>query len=251
MATEAGLAGTLTEAAPGALTRMYYKHRAILGAAPALAVAASPSFMGKVVSVDGFDAVQAAAAEGRGLVIAGTHFGSLGITPALLVRKGYRVLVLRDQQFERLLNTRYAKQFFLGAEPLFLDMNNPESVNKALLRCARALREGAIIAYTVDGRHGSRFQEGKLFGHQVQVRTALVELAMRSNSPVLYAFSFVDAGRIRVQMAAPVRLKSEDELAKWCWDFCSCWEHLLLNHPQSTSWHRTDLELLAASEKGF
>src|SRR5690606_19848150 len=145
------------------ISRGHSFQRPIYGAAPALVASSSTSFQTAFYEVSNILAA-VESAQGKGVVIVGTHVGSLGITPAMLVQKGLRVLILRDQQFESLVNTRHGRQFFLGAEPVFLDINQPNSVNRAMIRCAKALREGAVIAYTADARHGSHYRTGKVFG---------------------------------------------------------------------------------------
>lgn len=236
-------ASPLATTAPGTLTRQYFAARAFLDAAPPLVTRGNAAFLDKFAVLSNPDALRQAAGQGLGMVIMGMHTGAPGISAALLAKLGLRVIILRDQQFARYRGTLHDEAFFLGAEPVFLDENNPASVNAALLKCAKALRQGAVIAFTGDAGHGARTRSINIFGRPLQVRTALIELAMRTGCPVTYALSHPQGPRLALDIGAPRLLGSDAELQNWLEEFAMIWEKYLAEHPECFSWQEAELLL--------
>lgn len=248
-ARRAGFSAALTNTPPEVITRQWFAHRALLGVAPLLMADAPPVFCEKLIKLEPSVDSLKNQLEGKGLVIAATHYGSMGITPALLVREGLRVVILRDASFRPLLETPHARQFFLGAEPLFLDAARPDSITKTLLSCARALKSGAVIAYTADARHGQHGADTRVLGCPVQLRTALIELAMKTGTPVTYGYSHVEDGRVHCSLAPPRQLHSPDDLAHWAQTMADDWQRMILHHPTGISWSLADMEILDCIKK--
>lgn len=240
--------GVLTEATPAELTRGYFAARSLSGIAPGLCAQGSDRFVDSLAVVKNFDSLRATVDEGRGLVIASTHMGAMGVASARLVRQGVPVVILRDEQFRALEGTPHGRQFFLGARPIFLDAQDPSSVNTALLACARALRRGEVISYTVDAGHGGRYREGTVLGRRVEVRTALIELAARCGSPVISAFSYARGNRVHVDLSDAAVLKDAADVQEWTATFCTMWERHYLEHPTSVTWSQADVALASNTE---
>jgi len=107
-ARRAGFSGALTNTPPEAITRQWFAHRALLGVAPLLIADAPPAFCEKLINLEPSVDSLKNQLEGKGLVIAATHYGSMGITPALLVREGLRVVILRDASFSSAQNPSFS-----------------------------------------------------------------------------------------------------------------------------------------------
>ena len=242
-ARESGRTGPLTEIPPAKLTRLYFQHRSLAGIAPVLCVENNTRFQESMVVTENFSALSEAAWAGRGLVVASTHMGAMGIATALITQENIPVIILRDEHFRVLEGTRHGKRFFLGARPIFLEGGDPTSVSKALLTCARHLRNGGVVCYTVDGGHGNRYYEGKVFNRTVELRTGLVELAIRCGSPVVSVFSHIQQDHVHVRVSDAEMLTTKEDMARWCRTFCADWENAYLNQPTAVTWVDTDRKL--------
>jgi KDO2-lipid IV(A) lauroyltransferase len=165
--------------------------------------------------VDGRHHLDAAAAEGKGIILLGNHFGGHLMPAHWVARKGYdwRLVMERPHHVSRLLRSRFDDDGPLGQKGLFLSRKaDPRESACALLRAARVLKAGMLVYMASDVRRvGPQAVSAAFLGHPHGFSATWVALGALSGAPVVPTFCRMrDDGTHRLEFLPPLRIPPED-----------------------------------------
>lgn len=130
---------------------------------------------------EGRDALDAALAEGKGVILVTQHTGSWEAGGVYLRFLGYRLHVVAGVQLSKLL-TGAVKE---AKERLGIEVINPEDPPRKLLR---ALASGGILALLVDGNIYTGGAEVVFFGRNIRLPEGPARLARASGAPIVAGY---------------------------------------------------------------
>jgi KDO2-lipid IV(A) lauroyltransferase len=152
---------------------------------------------------EGKEALDAAIAEGKGVILITQHTGSWETGAVFLNEMGYRLHVVAGVQLSPLL-THAAKK---AKEKIGIEVINPEDSSRKLIR---ALSSGGILALLVDGNVYTGGTEVVFFGRPMRLPEGPARLARASGAPILAGYCRrLAAGRYRIHLE---RIVSVDEI---------------------------------------
>ena len=197
---EAAFGTTLTTERRDAIARASFSHLgALIGDATHFhAHLATPT--DRLVVYEGVEHLEAAAAEGRGVLVFSGHFGHWELIALLQHRLGVPMTMVVSP----LVNRRWDRFITrLRSAP----GNQVLSKRNAARPILKALREARAIAILIDQNvrgEGGLFID--FFGRPASTTPALATLAFRSGAPIVPVFSwFRPDGRLHVSYRAPIR----------------------------------------------
>jgi lauroyl/myristoyl acyltransferase len=149
-------------------------------------------FFGRV-EVRGEEHLRAALAQGRGVILAGSHLGPHLVASHWLYRREFelRMLIQRPAYVSRLLNKHWdAAVGPLAQEGFFLNRElSSEEGSKRIFRTRAALREGMAVYLKADVPWiGSNTRPGRLLGYERTFQSLWAEFAALFRTPVVVVF---------------------------------------------------------------
>ncbi len=171
----------------------------------------------KFVRPLGFENVENALKQGKGVVIVTGHLGNWEWGAALLTYLGYKAIVIATR-FKNEFVTRYFynKRTRQGLEVVYLE----EAVRKSL----RKLKNNGIVAIVGDRDYTNQGMEIAVFGKMMKFPTGALILALRAGAPVVPCFA-IRRGMCKydVIFSSPIEMESKgykqeefkDDLIKW------------------------------------
>jgi KDO2-lipid IV(A) lauroyltransferase len=155
--------------------------------------------LGRIVRFDGWERYEAAAALGKGVVVAVGHFGNWELLMRACGRRGVKLTVLR-----RDLKDAWSKRLFAGRRKAGVG----ELLDKGVAGDAVALlRRGETLALAVD--QNMQLKKGvfvDFFGTPACTTPAPAVLSLRTGAPLIAAFPIREAdGTHRVLVEGPFR----------------------------------------------
>jgi KDO2-lipid IV(A) lauroyltransferase len=147
--------------------------------------AGHPHMIKDRVSIEGREHLEAALAQGKGVVAVTAHFGNFPLMLTKFAQEGYPIHILmrrmRDPKIDAFF---YAKRTQLGLKSIY---NNPRGL--CVQNCLKALRNNEILFMLIDqhfGSHGGVLVD--FFGRKAATATGPIVLASRTQSPILPIF---------------------------------------------------------------
>jgi KDO2-lipid IV(A) lauroyltransferase len=158
--------------------------------------------------VVGRDALDAALAEGRGVILLGNHFGAHLMPAHWLVRQGYplRLFMERPRHVSRFLTRSFETDGPLGQRKLFISRRaTPAEAAGSILRAARILKAGLIVNLAGDVRWAGPHTTPAVFlGRPYTFSSTWVALAAMSGAPVVPVFCRMEpSGAYRLEFLPP------------------------------------------------
>ncbi len=154
----------------------------------------------QLVEAEGWQHLEAALSQGKGLILATAHLGNLEITPHVLALRGLTVFA----PVERLEPPRlfdYICRLRVSHGLRLLPVDGP------LLTLVRALRQGQVVALAADLDVTASGQMVNFFGTPTFLPTGYVRLALRTGAPILCAFTErLPNNRFRAYALPPLNL---------------------------------------------
>ena len=131
---------------------------------------------------DGMEAIEAAAQEGRPLVLVGGHFGNYEAARAVLIRRGLMVGGLYRPMNNRFFNRRYVRQMERIGEPVY-----PKSVS-GTKQLVRYLDSGGI-AVILNDQHAGEGMATPFLGRPAKTSLAPAKFALKYEAPLIPFFA--------------------------------------------------------------
>lgn len=193
--------------------------------------------------VEGFGPVAEILDSGRGVVLAGAHFGAHLSGLHWLYRRGLspRLLVQRPRHVSDFLNRKFDEDGPYPQRELFLkrEISGPEAVNRVML-ARSALRAGMPLYVNGDIPWvGPNTRRGRLLGETFSFLSMWTDLATLTRAPVATMFcGFLPGGRHRLVFGPPREFRpgSEPELME---DYLRALERAIAESPGDAVAHLT------------
>jgi KDO2-lipid IV(A) lauroyltransferase len=166
--------------------------------------------------VEGRGALDASLADGKGVILLASHFGSPGLLVAGLVFRGYwlhQVLTLTPPPHYR--TWRWMERAIMQAKLQCWRHDNVGfefwQPGRYLRPLYRKLQQGAIVVLYGDGARGEHFTRVNFLGFPLSLSVGPFRIAARARVPLIPAFIIRDAeGRHRIILEAPIMLPDEE-----------------------------------------
>lgn len=149
--------------------------------------------------IEGRERLDEAVAEGKGVVLLCSHFGSHMMPAHWLAREGYpfRLFMERPRTISRLLERGFDSDGPTGQQKLFISRrSNPKESAGAIMRAARVLNAGMILMIAGDVRWtGPQTSPGTFLGKPYTFSNTWVRLASLSKAPIVPVFCRIEPDR--------------------------------------------------------
>ncbi|MBE0618126.1 MAG: lysophospholipid acyltransferase family protein, partial [Proteobacteria bacterium] len=152
---------------------------------------------------EGLENLDAALAEGRGVLVLTAHLGNWELGGLAMAARGYPFFAVGRRQANPLIDRRVAhlRESFGGTL-----IHHREAVRPVL----RALRQGALVAFLMDQRALSREAvRSHFFGQPVATNQGLALLALKTGAPVVPGFDERVDGRHVIRFHPALRPPTE------------------------------------------
>ena len=153
----------------------------------------------ELVKKTGWEHFVAAAAQGRGVIVASAHLGPISVVGQVLVAYDYPVVLpieVERSEFQRAVN-RARRGMGLQLVPV-----------ETPLAVYRALKEGKVFGVLADRAVTRVGERVPFFGRDVLLPSAHVALSLRTGAPLIPAFSGRDGAQLTASFEPPLELES-------------------------------------------
>ena len=159
-----------------------------------------PEAIDALVDVHGYQHLQEALVQGRGVIVVSLHLGNYDLVGQVIAARGCRLTVPAERvEPEQLFNFLMAERRSQGI--------NVIPIERAPREMLRALRAGEAVGITADRNIAGKSLAVDFFGQPAILPRGPAALARHSASPVLMAVgSRLPAGRFRGEISAPLCL---------------------------------------------
>jgi KDO2-lipid IV(A) lauroyltransferase len=194
--------------------------------------------------VQGRDYLDAALAEGRGVLLLFNHFGACLMPAHWLVREGYplRWFTERPRHISKLVEQSFQTDGPLGQAKLFMSRKSgPVEGGAAIRRAVRLLKAGMVVQVAGDVRWtGARTAPGTFLGRTYTFTTTWITLAALTGAPVVPAFAVMDPdGTYRIEFLQPFHVPEEatsaEGASRWVQAYLDLIEERVRRHPDNSS----------------
>lgn len=189
--------------------------------------------LGARIPVDGVERINAAQAEGRGMILALPHLGNWEVAGSVGIRLGLDLLAVA----EALPNRRITDWFVAVRDQFGIEVVLAEKGTRVTRRLLEALSNGAAVALVADRDLTRRGVEVDFFGETTTLPAGPASLAIRAEVPLLPVAIYFDdpiGHRITVAEAVPVP-EADDPVAIMTQDLARAFEALIRVEP--AQWH--------------
>ena len=253
-------------AAPGeldTLVRQFFEYKRMRHLLISLAPRLTRAEKERLLPIDGLHHLDAALAEGRGVILLGSHLNSISLFLSAidLRERGYDVRVAIPTPndpwpataFGKLLNRLFGAPTLAEAMGAFYVQFNIRPI-------VQSLTENAVVAQTGDGLHSARFVDVDFLGRSLPFPTGMVSIAQMTGALVVPAFQIgTPPHGLRVVFEEPWSVQREQEapgalhtavaayakrLEHHLLRNIACWEHWLIEDALATiaAWPDKPLE---------
>jgi lauroyl/myristoyl acyltransferase len=147
-------------------------------------------------TVTGRDRLDAALAQGRGVVLLSNHFGSNMMPAHWMLREGYalRMFTERPRHISKYLSRQFNTDGPTGQRNLFISRKATTSESaSSIMRASRVLKAGMVLLIAGDVRwEGAQTSRVRFLGRTYQISNTWVKLAAMTGAPVVAVFCRVD-----------------------------------------------------------
>jgi Kdo2-lipid IVA lauroyltransferase/acyltransferase len=157
----------------------------------------------------GVEALEAAHAAGRPVILVTGHFGNYDASRAALIARGYRVGALYMPMANPYFNAHYVQAISGIGTPLF-----PRG-RSGLADMVRHLRSGGMLGMLVD-QHMGHGEELTFFGHEALTALSAAELALKYDALLIptYAVRKPDGLSFEIIVEPPIAKASPEEMTQ-------------------------------------
>ena len=207
-----------------------------------LAPGMSADKLGKLLSIEGEEHLDAALERGKGAILLGSHLNSIVMFTAITLwrKRGYNISVAFPDEANAWQRTRLRTLMErLGSHRDTI----PEAVGGFFCQfnicpIVKRLKENLIVGQTGDGWHSANFVEAEFLGRKLPFTTGSWSIAQISDAAVIPLFIPGDpSGDMRIVLEEPITFgNSADksaEMKKAIRHYASRLEHHVLESPQA------------------
>ncbi|MGO9463481.1 MAG: lysophospholipid acyltransferase family protein [Isosphaeraceae bacterium] len=195
-------------------------------------------------AVSGREHLDLAQAEGRGVLLLGSHFGDPWLPAHWLVRAGFAVrwYTERPKHVSRYIEGWFGSDGPLGQRQLFISRKADRAeAARSILHAVRVLRAGLILGAACDVRWiGQQTAPARFLGRTYHFSSTWVALAGMTGAPVVPIFCRTD-DHARYQLEflpgyhVPSGIQGPDEAAPWVQAALRALEERVRLHPGSSN----------------
>ena len=194
--------------------------------------------------VVGREHLDAALADGRGVVLLANHFGSHLLTSHWMFRQGLplRWFSERPRSISKYMAKRFQTSGPLGQERMFISRRStPADAASAILRASRALGAGMIVKVASDVRWcGAHTSTARFLGQDLSFSKTWVTLAAMSGATVLPVFCRLDdSGTYHLEFLPGYRVPKDacrtGQDAWWVQDALNTVERQVRHYPEQSN----------------
>ncbi len=136
----------------------------------------------RLVTVEGWENVEAALAEGKGIVMTSAHLGNIEVVLYAMLRRGLQITIPVERTeppelFDYLSQLRMSKGLKL------IPIDGP------LLHLIRTLKKGGVAGLAGDRDITATGQTVEFFGHPARLPDGHIRLALKTGAPLVIGFS--------------------------------------------------------------
>ena len=147
--------------------------------------------------VAGHEHIDAAKAEGKGVILLANHYGGHLMPAHWLVREGYplRLFMEKPHHVSKMLAKEFETDGPLGQKKLFISRKaNPTEAAGSILRAGRVLKAGMVVMIASDVRWETGITaEASFLGQTYRFSATWVSLAALTGAPVVPVFCRMEA----------------------------------------------------------
>ncbi len=195
-------------------------------------------------AVSGREHLDEAHAQGRGVMLLGSHFGDPFLPAHWLVRSGFpiRWYTERPRHVSRYIEARFRTDGPLGQRQLFISRKADQAeAARSILRAVRVLRAGLILGTACDVRWtGQQTAPASFLGQIYRFSSTWLALAGMTGAPVVPIFCRTD-DHARYQLEflpgyhVPSGIQGGDEATPWVQAALHALEDRIRLHPASSN----------------
>src|SRR5262245_46199565 len=182
----------------------------------------------EMFTVLGRENLDAAAKQGRGMIVLANHFGAHLLPAHWLFREKFpvRFYMERPRHISRYMSRHFQTDGPLGQDKLFISRQGvPADSAGSILRAARAIKSGLLLYLAGDVRWTGKLTEAaKFMGRSMRFSTTWVVLAAMTGAPVVMVFCRMEPdGRYHIDFRpafhVPKEATERGETAAWAQHF--------------------------------
>jgi KDO2-lipid IV(A) lauroyltransferase len=160
--------------------------------------------LARFASLEGLEHMDAAMAEGKGVILLTAHAGNYELGGLLLKARGLRVhAVYKPDRFEAVERLREGLRAQGGVVGIPVD-----GVGFSTLPLVKLLREGALVGMQGDRDFSLNGVPIPFFGREVPFPRGPWELAAMTGAPIVTSFFYTDEGRrFHASFGTPIRIR--------------------------------------------
>jgi KDO2-lipid IV(A) lauroyltransferase len=194
-------------------------------------------------NVEGREALDAAFAQGKGVLLLFNHFGPFLMPAHWLVREGYplRWLTERPRHISKLVERTFESDGPFGQRRLFMSRKaGVAEGGSSIRRAVRILKAGMIVQIAGDVRgSGPRTAPGMFLGQSYTFTTTWLTLAALAGSSVVPAFSWIEPdGTYHLEFLPAFSIPSDtpkkSDFAPWVQRYLDAIEERVKRHPANS-----------------
>lgn len=206
---------------------------------------ASDRKIARLFTIDGRERLEAALAEGKGVILLSSHFGGHLLPAHWLFRQGYsvRFYMERPRHVSKYLTRQFATDGPLGQGKLFISRSkgDPAGSASSILRASKVLGAGMIIYLAGDVRWtGPNTQAARFMGQHYYFSATWVRLAALTGAPVVPVFCpMLPDGTSHVDFRPPLRIPQDaprnGQVLPWVQSYLQTLEDEVRRHPDNSN----------------
>jgi KDO2-lipid IV(A) lauroyltransferase len=198
----------------------------------------------RLFEVRGREHLDAARAQGRGVIVLACHYGAHLMPAHWLFREDYplRFYMERPKHVSKFMARHFATDGPLGQDKLFISRKgDPAGSASSILRASRILKAGMLVYLAGDVRwSGAHTVAARFLGHDYHFSATWVNLAVLTGAPVVAVFCHMRTdGLYQIEFQPSLSIPSETikagQTAHWVQSYLSTLEDQVRRYPSNSN----------------
>jgi KDO2-lipid IV(A) lauroyltransferase len=164
----------------------------------------------KISGGEGYAAMEAAKANGQGVIFVSGHFGNYDVPRAAFSHRGFNMGGLYKEFRNPFFNAYYCDHIGAISQPIF-----PTKSRKGMSQMIRFLRGGGMLGMLIDV-HSVRAPVLSFFGKRASTPVSAAEIALKYDLVLIptYGIRLDDAGTYEVQIEPPIAHTNAEQMTQ-------------------------------------